>query len=102
MNFKFRSGHVFPIDADSDIYTCQTPDKTEDIAGHKAESFSQPPADPAKKRDAEYNDQRFHSPHLPRKEGQGSQAKKQQGTTAGSLVSSCFSYIEYGLWDKLL
>ena len=53
MQFYSRSGHVFPFDANPDIDACQTPDKTKEISGHQTESLTQPPAEPAEKRDAE-------------------------------------------------
>jgi hypothetical protein len=42
-------GHVLPFEEHPDIYTHQTSYKTEEIACHQAESFSNPPANPAKK-----------------------------------------------------
>lgn len=43
------SGHVFPVDADPYIYAYKAPGKTCQIADHQTESFTKPPAYPAKK-----------------------------------------------------
>lgn len=43
------SGHVFPVDADPDIYAYKAPGKTCHIADHQTETSTKPPAYPAKK-----------------------------------------------------
>ena len=48
------------VDPDSDIYTNQAAAKAYQVAGHHAETHSQPPPKPTEERNTENEDQRFH------------------------------------------